>query len=160
MTFDFEAYQDQALTTALPSALSMDYLLPGLVAEIGEVFGKRAKAVRDGWTRERLREEVLPELADVLWFVAVISHVSGEKIYEEKIDTWSYPFMESALASARALLTCNTGRYPGFLTHILAAVNFEVVGHGSTLEAVAQANLEKLASRKARGVIGGSGDAR
>ena len=31
---------------------------------------------------------------------------------------------------------------------------------GTTLEAVAQANLDKLASRKARGVIGGSGDNR
>ena len=37
MSFDFTTYQAQALTTALPSALTMDYLAPGRIAELDEL---------------------------------------------------------------------------------------------------------------------------
>jgi NTP pyrophosphatase (non-canonical NTP hydrolase) len=99
-------YQQAAVATAIPSAFNDDYLVPGLVAESGEVAGKYAKGVRDGFPHDYV-EEIVKELGDVLWFIAVLADV-----------------------------------------------------YGITLDEVASKNVAKLQSRKARGVIGGSGDNR
>lgn len=156
MTFDFKTYQQQALTTALPSALTMDYLAPGLIAELGEVFGKEAKAVRDGWDRERLDREVCAELGDCLWFLALIGHVTGS----EPTGFFYCQSMQDAMSNAALLLDCEPPSYRRCLGRIFRQIEKKAEAHGSTLEAVAQANLDKLASRQARGVLGGSGDAR
>ena len=160
MTFDFKTYQEQALTTALPSALTMDYLAPGLIAELGEVFGKQAKAVRDDWDEGRVAREELSELADCLWFIAVIAHVleiPGDAIKTTRSARDPREAMRAALeimdhpydfVVRERLVVC------------LAVVEAGAWFYGSTLEAVAQANLDKLASRQARGVLGGSGDTR
>lgn len=105
----FAEYQQKAVATALPSALDMNYLAPGLVAEAGEVAGKWAKVVRDdyGMLTPEKREEILKEIGDSLWFMALLAH---------------------------------------FLNR--------------NLEDIAQGNIDKLADRKERGVLGGSGDNR
>lgn len=100
-------YQAQAMTTALPSALSKEYMFLNLSAEAGEVAGLLAKAGRDGWDVDELRDMTIPELGDVLWQVAGCCEVLG-----------------------------------------------------LSLEDVAGANLAKLADRKQRGKIAGSGDYR
>lgn len=100
-------YQAQAMTTALPSALSKEYMFLNLAAEAGEVAGLLAKAGRDGWYVDELRAKAVLELGDVLWQVAGCCEVLG-----------------------------------------------------LSLSDVAQANLDKLASRKERGKISGSGDHR
>lgn len=100
-------YQQKAMTTALPSALSKEYMFLNLSAEAGEVAGLLAKAGRDGWDVDDLRAKAIPELGDVLWQVAGCCEVLG-----------------------------------------------------LSLEDVAQANLEKLADRKVRNVISGSGNHR
>lgn len=97
-------YQAQAMTTALPSALNLDYMVLGLASEAGEVAGKRKKEIRDGNTDS---QALAHEAADCLWYVAGIAQVLGV-----------------------------------------------------SLEHLAQANLDKLASRKERGKISGSGDHR
>lgn len=63
---DYSVFVDGIL---LPTARGRDYLVPGLVAEAGEVADKFAKAARDEWPEERLREEVAPELGDLLFFI-------------------------------------------------------------------------------------------
>ena len=156
MTFDFKKYQEQALTTALPSALTMDYLAPGLIAELGEVFGKQAKAVRDGWNTERLNREVCAELGDCLWFLALIGHVTDSEL----TGFFYCQNMQDAMCSAVLLLDCEPFSYRRYLVRIFRQIAIETEAHGSTLEAAAQANLDKLASRQARGVLGGSGDTR
>ena len=156
MTFDFKTYQEQALTTALPSALTMDYLAPGLIAELGEVFGKQAKAVRDGWDEERLNREVCAELGDCLWFIALISHVTDS----EPTGFFYCPNMQDAMCNAVSLMGCDPSSYRRYLVRIFRQLAVEAETHGSTLEAVAQANLDKLADRQARGTITGSGDTR
>lgn len=105
----FGEYQGVAKTTALPTAMDLNYLIPGLVAEAGEVAGKYAKIIRDknGDISAEDRLELLKEVGDVLWFLALIAEHEGE-----------------------------------------------------TLDRLAQENLEKLLSRKNRGVLGGSGDNR
>lgn len=100
-------YQAQAMTTALPSALSKEYMFLNLAAESGEVAGLLAKAGRDGWDVDDLRAKAILEIGDVLWQVAGCCEVLG-----------------------------------------------------LSLEDVADANLDKLASRKTRGALSGSGDDR
>ena len=102
-------YQQSAAKTALKPAMTLHYLAPGCAAEAGEVAGKWAKAVRDngGILDEERRAELLKEVGDNLWFLALICEVMG-----------------------------------------------------TTLDEVAEANLNKLMSRKERGVLGGSGDNR
>lgn len=115
----FDDYQSAAVSTALyPSSgegtfEGLCYLIPGLAAEAGEVAGKFAKAVRDdglgytlGFTDER-EDQLVSELGDVLWFLAVIADELGYR-----------------------------------------------------LEDIADMNVEKLAARKAKGTIQGSGDKR
>lgn len=77
---ELSEYQQRAVATALPTALNYDYLIPGLVAEVGEVFGKVAKSVRDEWPRERLQEELKAELGDVYWFSVLLTHVAGWQV--------------------------------------------------------------------------------
>lgn len=73
----FDDYQKDAASTALPSALGMDYLAPGLAAEAGEVSGKWAKIVRDKGSLETDEDiiEIKKELGDCLWFIALIAKI-------------------------------------------------------------------------------------
>lgn len=89
---------------------ALDYLVPGLAAEAGEVAGVYAKWIRDSNETELLhevRDKIIKEAGDVLWMVARIA------------DELRTPLSE-----------------------------------------VAAVNLAKLTDRKARGVLGGSGDDR
>lgn len=102
-------YQDRAMSTAMPTALNMQYMAYNMMSELGEFMGYEAKAVRDtgGIVPD---EKVLlqkKELGDMLWQLAGMAEVKG----------W-------------------------------------------TLEEIAGINLDKLAGRKSRNVIGGSGDDR
>lgn len=67
-----DEYQRQSYTYALPQSRHIDYLLPGLVGEVGELASLFAKGVRDskGYVSE---ENLVKELGDVLWFVAGIA---------------------------------------------------------------------------------------
>lgn len=101
-------YQKRAMHFALPSARQPGYMIPGLVAEAGELAGHYAKMIRgDSVPMDTVKENIKKELGDVLWFVAGVADL-----------------------------------------------------YGFTLDEIAVANLTKLADRKARGVIQGSGDNR
>lgn len=102
-----DEYQSKAFESMLPKAYQTNYLIPGLVAEAGEVAGVFAKWVRDGGDYQDLQKNIRKELGDTLWFVAMAA------------------------------------RYFGY-----------------SLEEVAEGNIEKLQSRKERGVLSGSGDNR
>ena len=57
--------------TFLP--LHLVYPTLGLCGESGEVAEKVKKAIRDKWPLHDLREAVVKELGDVLWYVAAIA---------------------------------------------------------------------------------------
>lgn len=110
MTLD--EYQEKAATTAIFTGDEFMDLLHwtlGVGGEAGEITEKIKKIVRDKKGEMSLsdREELMKEVGDVLWYLAVLSKHLG------------YSFSE-----------------------------------------VADANLNKLQSRKKRGKIGGSGDNR
>lgn len=97
-------YQQQAENSRLPSA-DTEYLLLGLIGEVGEVYSLLAKNIRDETDVDN--EKIKKELGDCLWFIANIS-----------------------------------------------------ADFGLRLNDVAQANIDKLNSRKIRNVLTGSGDDR
>lgn len=69
-------YQTWAVGTALPTALTKEYLSLGLAGEAGEVASLFAKAVRDS-DGVVDREKLVKELGDVQWFVAVMAYKYG-----------------------------------------------------------------------------------
>ena len=84
-------YEQQAhRTIAGHAAENISYLSFGLVAEVGEVADKIAKAVRRGeisiyndeiiinrGSGEELTQNIAQELGDVLWFVAMLAQRLG-----------------------------------------------------------------------------------
>lgn len=87
---NFNEYQAKALSTAKPSSLSETYLIPGLLAEAGEVAGHYAKFQRDGYLLSGdPQPAIIKELGDVLWFVAVLSSFYGiglEEVAQMNVD--------------------------------------------------------------------------
>ena len=89
-------YQTQAYKTlAKSTAENISYLSFGLVAEVGEVADKIAKAVRRGeisinndeiiikrGSGEELTQYITDELGDVLWFVAMMARRLGFSLEE------------------------------------------------------------------------------
>lgn len=110
----FSDYQDATKETAIypeagtGSVLALAYVGLGL-GETGEVQGKLKKVIRDnnGHLTDEVREALIGELGDVLWYAARLA---------DELDV--------------------------------------------ELDLVAQENINKLLSRKERGVLGGSGDNR
>jgi len=167
---NIEEYQKRAVATALPTALNYDYLLPGLVAEVGEVFGKVAKAVRDEWSRERLQEELKAELGDVCWFWVLIAHLSyvepymgkavGENLAEKEVLTdlievtnrvWELPAPTEHNRSNAWYYWVEL--FPAYISRVAMVFDLDIYE-------VLEYNINKLESRKERGTLKGSGDSR
>lgn len=167
---NIEEYQQRAVATALPTALNYDYLIPGLVAEVGEVFGKVAKSVRDEWSRERLQDELKAELGDCVWFWVLICkkmQMLLPKPYAPPEDLSVQEVISDLLEVTTRLqgLTEREGfidsyawhywirLYPDYIARV--AMVYEI-----DMQEILEYNIEKLESRKARGTITGSGDVR
>ncbi len=74
---DFNEYQQDALRTAfyhdsdnLGEEQGIHYTVLGLTGEAGEVAQLLKKFLRDAWTPDELRDRMIKELGDVLWYVA------------------------------------------------------------------------------------------
>lgn len=64
-------YQGMAITTAIyPEDEIITYPLLGLFGEVGEFANKYKKVLRDG--KEFPREDMVSELGDILWYLAVL----------------------------------------------------------------------------------------
>lgn len=74
---DLRHYQQQSKQTitptvaALPRSGYLSYFALGLASEAGEVAGKIKKHLRGDKDVPTLREELVGELGDVLWYVAM-----------------------------------------------------------------------------------------
>lgn len=108
-TLTFNEYQQQANETAVyPGHVGLQYTTLGLVGEAGEFANKLKKILRDkGGDIEGNKQDLIDELGDVLWYVAMISKELG-----------------------------------------------------IPMGTVAEGNIAKLAARKSKGTIHGSGDGR
>jgi|AP59_1055472.scaffolds.fasta_scaffold411317_2 NTP pyrophosphatase (non-canonical NTP hydrolase) len=76
MTFD--EYQNLALSTAIyPKEYGTIYPALGLCGKTGEVTEKIKKSIRNSVPaeqRDSFREDMIKELGDVLWYVAVLAN--------------------------------------------------------------------------------------
>lgn len=80
-------YQEFTETTAIyPPEEALTYLFTNTAAEAGELAGKYAKAVRDGWSFEQLEAAARVEAGDVLWGISQLCNEFGwtfEQLMEE-----------------------------------------------------------------------------
>lgn len=173
-------YEQQAAATAVyPDGSAYPYL--GLIEEVGEAAGVLAKAERDndGVMDDERREQLLKELGDVLWMIAAVTRAAGGSLAEElerdefrqrddmnRHDAYSAEVLVSMLSGYAADLLdywadealdewqlLITGGAFIVWERLCFQLGFQPVD-------VARTNLAKLASRKRRGVIHGSGDTR
>lgn len=184
--WDLSSYQTAALATALPTAHSQEYLLPGLLSELGELAGVLAKEYRDSTPINY--EDRLSEMGDIAWVVAVWLHdldvtttntelgVGNEVIQRNPLTN---PIevvglmlsLTEPLVSAYARIRQHPANTPAgdlvaknALLTLWRLLEFYAPVLAPNMEdpfkAALDSNIAKLTSRQARGKLGGSGDHR
>lgn len=74
--YEFDAYQDFTDSTAIyPDDNAQEYVMYGLMSEIGEMASKMKKELRDG--TPFYTDDFAKELGDVLWYVAQLASIEG-----------------------------------------------------------------------------------
>lgn len=162
-------YLAQALVTADPKAFQHSYLIPGIVGEVGELFGQHAKSVWHGWSGKALQKELISEYGDIAWMTAVLIHTEADKgtelgslVFNSRMDDQP---MHLLLMRATALNLYYTQGHSDYIAEeacriwsALAEKCEAIVG--VPFQAVLDANVKKLSDRAARGVLKGQGDNR
>lgn len=171
---ELKEYQAAAASTAQPAAYDHAYLIPGIVGEVGELFGQRAKAVWHGWTTDKLRQELVSEYGDIAWMTAILLRMEGvtnlqhARLREQALTVWGrppspwHPLLQKAVNLHHFHYEPETQQYiAGEAQQLwLALKEHSVAITGSGFHLVLQHNLDKLAGRVARGTLVGSGDHR
>ncbi|KKN09512.1 hypothetical protein LCGC14_1045970 [marine sediment metagenome] len=185
---NFSEYQQEALKTAMYPNIGSNILYPmlGLIGESGEISGKISKIIRDDggtMTRER-RASIKGELGDILWFMATVCAEAGldmgnlYMLAERAVNNThmtDLPRLAFKLSQQTAHMSMLVEQFvygpnKGDMD-VLAPLSTDItmlftnmidlcLACSLDIEQVAQSNLEKLASRKQRGVLQGSGDQR
>lgn len=127
---ELNEYQKKAMSTCMYTCGNLTYMLLNLVGEVGEFASKVAKHVR--------KDEARILRNHIVW-------VDNGNLTDEEY--------EKQIANHRDALKAEAGDILWQLSGLCQVM-------GWSLEEVAQANLDKLASRKERGVINGDGDNR
>lgn len=166
-----DEYQKKALSTAAPVGTTYEYLAHGLIGEVGEFAGRIAKGV---WKGDRTSGAYLADLAleygDIAWMTAVLLHRQG--IHGR--DAWGAPLgvpPEDMISPLGAIMAEAGYQYRIYATNVtgytldarrlwdLLETYCERLTHHTWAD-VLQMNVDKLASRAARGVLVGNGDHR
>ena len=185
---NFSVYQQKALETALYPNIGSNILYPmlGLMGESGEVAEKIKKIIRDDngvMTRER-RAAIKGELGDCLWYVATVCAEAGldmgtlyllaqravNNTHIADLPRLAFKLSQQTAHMSMLVEQFVYGPNKGDMD-VLAPLSTDItmlftnmidlcLACSLDIEQVAQSNLEKLASRKQRGVLQGSGDQR
>jgi len=157
-------YQQKAHETCEPQCWKEEYLIPGLVSEVGEYAGKFKREVRgDRNSLVDLPTLKALELGDICWYLAESSAFlnTGMQYLFPKIMRQPEAYTEygwlcrlSAAASKIAV-----GQYDGFVEAWICVMALSQI-NGYSLQSVLDMNLSKLQSRQERNQIKGKGDAR
>ena len=179
----WDSYQQEALTTAIyPLSRELDYTILGLCSEVGEIG-----EAYDEWLDSRLDHEaylnVLSEIGDNFWYCAAIADALKVPLsHVATLDTERVTAPANAERHMRAITTevskmasvlkkairdndgflSNDGQRK-ILTHLcrtLWLLDAFCDRMGTSRLSVLNKNLNKLADRKQRGVLQGSGDHR
>lgn len=130
---ELNEYQKQAMMTCMPSCHNIPYMLINLQGEIGELSSKIAKLIRMG----KLRLDAV--------------HTNKYGTFNHQA-SWEGTEPEEKESYLEAIIG-ELGDVQWQLSGLCSVL-------GLSLNDVAQYNIDKLASRKARGVISGDGDNR
>lgn len=178
---DWNKYQAEALTTAVyPLERELDYTILGLCSEVADV----AELV---WIFTLPSPEMKSELGDCYWYVAAVADAIHEPLQqvweardEARYENHNYGDVTGFLT---AELVVQSGRLAGLLKKsirdddgvvssesrasmitslatVMILLNKLSEAVDTTAHGVTQANLNKLADRKQRGMLRGSGDHR
>lgn len=181
------SYQTAALATALSTAHSHEYLLPGLLSELGELAGVLAKEYRDSTPINY--EDRLSEMGDVAWVTAIWLHDLGVtttstdnlgvrtetlqrnpltnpievvglmlSLTDPLVSSYARIHTNPSSDQAGALIAKNVLLTLWRLLEFYAPVL--APNMEDPFKAALDSNVAKLQSRQARGKIGGSGDHR
>lgn len=137
---ELNQYQEQAMTTCMKSSDNFAYMFINLIGEVGEFASKVAKLIRKG------EAEIYNNELDI---------ESQNTPEEEK--KYSYDYCQQLCDERDEQYEIELCKEAGDILWQLAGLCSAM---GWELEAVAQINLDKLASRKERGQIDGDGDNR
>lgn len=184
-TLDYTDYQQQALTTAIyPVDREVDYTIIGLGSEIGElaeVYGEAKKGFYHTLNGSDTKD-ALSECGDVFWYVAAtadalkvnLDWVLRQATTEIHHASKGLTLVDMVVAHGRiqGILKKSIRDNDGFLSVKAEQIIYVELAHiwhhtaqfiyllGGTENGVMNANLTKLADRKARGVLQGSGNTR
>ena len=90
---NMKEYQDKARVTAqYPQEQGVVYTSLVLVGEAGEIANKVKKTIRGDKPIEAVRSDLMAELGDVLWYVAMLAHELGytlEEVAQANLDKLS-----------------------------------------------------------------------
>lgn len=182
----WDEYQQQALTTAIyPLSRELDYTILGLCSEVGEIG-----EAYDAWEIDDMGEEapatylnLLSEIGDNFWYCAAVADALKLPLsFVANATSPDGPAFLSTDAHIRAITT-EVSKLAGILKKSIRdndgflsdAAQTKIVEHlsrtlwlldrlcrrfGTSHTAVMNKNLNKLADRKQRGVLQGSGDNR
>jgi hypothetical protein len=165
-------YQTDALATAQPEAFSLEYLIPMIVGETGELFGHRAKGFWHGWDADVLQTELVAEYGDIAWGTAVLLYTqevheisatlqaSSHRWAGFKVDPWQQ-LLDNASSLHLMYSETQLQWLPTTAQQMWQTLerNSEAITGAPFAEVLAN-NIDKLASRAARGVLQGKGDHR
>lgn len=171
---DLAEYQLLAEATAQPRAYDLDYLIPMLAGEVGELFGQQAKAHWHGWPATQLQQELVCEWGDVAWGTAILLKVEGVHHVDDYRPLVAPTSMWGKQPAPMLALITRANNLVAFyqepeLRHLIRSeaerLWAQLAYHcstvtGSHFDIVLQTNLAKLASRAKRGVLQGQGDHR
>lgn len=129
----------------------LDYLLVGLLSEIGEVCDVLKRHLRDG---PQPRENLVKELGDTLWYATMYS---AQFPYRDNVNyndaalaiERNFKKFPYSVASYFMLLSCLV-REPGLAELYITAM---IVGMGIEPEEVRRENIAKLADRVEKGKL-------
>lgn len=160
-------YKRRALALAIypQRGNNLTYTALGLAGETGEFCDKLKKEIRD---RIEDSEGLLLELGDVLWYTVACADECGQELAPPaealpglKIEGCGLLMSKlSGRVSEDVLCGIAGGYIVVQLQNMLRVIATAAQVLGSSIEEVAEMNLEKLESRARRGVLSGSGDER
>jgi NTP pyrophosphatase (non-canonical NTP hydrolase) len=168
-----------------PQDQGVRYTRLGFHGEVGELTNQVKKMIRDdaGALTDQRRLDLTKELGDVAWYVTRLAYHLGVNLEEVEIllganplaDVVEYDTSPSLVASVEGLAGLSAVFFiegpdqilkhekKGFVEFTSAAFSLiaDIADHlGTDLASILEQNHTKLASRAARGALGGSGDNR
>lgn len=132
-------YSALAIDLADERGKDLDYLIPGMVSEYGEVVGKFAKSYwHNNWTVGKLSYELALELGDIMWMVGVLYYQlnprNGLQDYPEGSDARIGTPFRTAYQENLALHSAHSGQSDITPRSRLRALGQRLIGFQEVLD--------------------------